>query len=82
MLPGLQKGLPVDENYKKEIPATESDMNVYNVLYYAGDANAGGKTIAINLPNDEEVQLKKGSRRLQLKNAMQAKFESIMLPIS
>jgi hypothetical protein len=81
MLPGLQKGLPVDENYKKEIPATESDMNVYNVLYYAGDANAGGKTIAINLPNDEEVQLKKGSRRLQLKNAMQAKFESIMLPI-
>jgi len=82
MLPGLQSGLPVEDVYKKEVPATESDMNVYNVLYYAGDANAGGKTIAINLPNDEEVQMKKGSRRLQLKNAMQAKFESIMLPIS
>ena len=40
------------------------------------------KTIAINLPNDEEVQLKKGTRRLQLKNAMQAKFYNILLPIS
>ena len=82
MLPGLQKGLPVDEKYKNEIPGTESDMNVYNTLYYAGDCNAGSKTIAINLPNDEEVQAKKGSRRLQLKNTMQAKFENIMQPIS
>jgi hypothetical protein len=82
MLPALQSGLPVEEVYKKEIPSTESDMNVYYTLYYAGDCNSGGKTIAINLPNDEEVQLKKGSRRLQLKNSMQAKFENIMLPIA
>lgn len=51
-------------------------------MYYAGDANAGAKTIAINLPNDEEVQLAKGTRRLQLKNAMQAKFDEIMVPIT
>jgi hypothetical protein len=82
MLPKLQKDLPVEEAYKKEVPSTESDMNVYFALFYAGDCNSGSKTIAINLPNDEEVQLKKGSRRLQLKNSMQAKFEYIMLPIS
>jgi|WetSurMetagenome_2_1015567.scaffolds.fasta_scaffold03929_5 hypothetical protein len=82
MLPALQSGLPVEEVYKKEVPSTESDMNVYYTLYYAGDCNSGGKTIAINLPNDEEVQLKKGSRRLQLKNSMQAKFDNIMLPIA
>ena len=41
-----------------------------------------GKTIAINLPNDEEVHLKKGSRKLQLKNAMKAKFDKILVPIS
>ena len=40
------------------------------------------KTIAINLPNDEEVQLKKGTRRLQLKNAMRAKFDKILIPIA
>ncbi|MCX7696138.1 MAG: Zn-dependent hydrolase [Bacteroidales bacterium] len=82
VLPELQKKLPVDEKYKKETPGTSSDMNVYYVLYYAGDCNAGSKTIAINLPNDEQVQLKKGTRRLQLKNAMKAKFDKILTPIA
>ncbi|MBD1396894.1 Zn-dependent hydrolase [Pontibacter sp. JH31] len=81
-LPELQRGLPVAANYKKETPGTDSDLNAYDVVYYAGDCNAGSKTIAINLPNDEEVQLKKGTRRLQLKNAMRAKFDKIMLPIA
>jgi len=81
-LPELQQGLPVNEAYKKEVPGTDSDLNAYDVVFYAGDCNAGSKTIAINLPNDEEVQLQKGTRRLQLKNAMRAKFDKIMLPIS
>jgi hypothetical protein len=81
-LPELQRGLPVDDEYKAETPGTDSDLNAYDVIYYAGDSNAGSKTIAINLPNDEEVQLQKGTRRLQLKNAMQAKFEKIMEPIA
>lgn len=81
-LPELQEGLPVEEKYKKEMPGTDSDLNAYDVVYYAGDSNAGSKTIAINLPNDEQVQLAKGTRRLQLKNAMQAKFDKILVPIS
>lgn len=81
-LPDLQRGLPVPEAYKKEEPGRDTELNAYDVVYYAGDCNAGSKTIAINLPNDEEVQLKKGTRRLQLKNAMKAKFEKILLPIS
>ncbi len=82
MLPALQKELPCDPKYKKEVPGTSSDLNAYDILYYAGHTNSGGKTIAINLPNDERVQLAKGSRRLQLKNAMQAKFDKILVPIS
>ncbi|WNO60763.1 dipeptidyl-peptidase 3 family protein [Rheinheimera sp. MMS21-TC3] len=81
-LPALQKGLPVDAKYKAEVPGSDADLNAYDIIYYAGHANAGSKTIAINLPNDEQVQLEKGTRRLQLKNAMQAKFEHIMLPIT
>mgnify|MGYP003625882496 CR=1 FL=1 len=81
-LPELQIGLPVDAAYKQETPGTDSELNAYDVVYYAGDCNAGSKTIAINLPNDEEVQLKNGSRRLQLKNAMRAKFDKILVPIS
>jgi len=82
MLPALQRGLPVPEAYKAEMPGTDSDLNAYDVIYYAGDCNAGSKTIAINLPNDEQVQLAKGTRRLQLKNAMRAKFDNIMVPIA
>lgn len=82
MLPDLQKGLPVDDEYKKDVPGSKADMNAYDVVYYAGDCNAGSKTIAINLPNDEEVHVKYGSRKLQLKNAMKAKFDKILLPIS
>lgn len=82
MLPEMQSKLPCDPKYKKEKPGTESDLNVYDVVYYAGECNAGGKTIAINLPNDEQVQLKCGTRRLQLKNAMEAKFNQILMPIA
>ncbi|MGA8853854.1 MAG: Zn-dependent hydrolase [Christiangramia sp.] len=81
-LPMLQKELPVDPKYKKDSPGTESDLNAYDVVYYAGDCNSGSKTIAINLPNDEKVQEKYGSRRLQLKNAMRAKYDQILVPIS
>ena len=81
-LPELQQGLPVSPEYKKETPGTDSDLNAYDAVFYAGDCNAGSKTIAINLPNDEEVQLKKGTRRLQLKNVMRAKFDVILSPIA
>jgi len=81
-LPELQTGLPVPDEYKQEVPGSNADLNAYDVIYYAGHSNAGSKTIAINLPNDEEVQLAKGTRRLQLKNAMLAKYNQILVPIS
>jgi hypothetical protein len=81
-LPELQEGIPVPAQYKQEKPGANADLNAYDVVYYAGECNAGSKTIAINLPNDEEVQLQKGSRRLQLKNAMRAKYEKILIPIA
>jgi hypothetical protein len=80
-LPELQTGLPVSPEYKAETPGADADLNAYDVIYVGGDANAGSKTIAINLPNDPEVQLRLGARRLQLKNAMRAKFDRILVPI-
>lgn len=82
LLPGLQKGLPVPAKYKQEKPGVDSELNAYDVVYYAGDCNAGSKTIAVNLPNDPIIQQKKGTRRSQLKNAMQAKFDKILVPIA
>ena len=68
-LPTLQNGLPVPDKYTAETPGSDADLNAYAAVYYGGNANVGAKTIAINLPNDEQVQLKKGTRRLQLENA-------------
>jgi len=82
LLPALQRGIPVADKYKRETPGTDSDLNAYDAIFYSGQANSGSKTIAINLPNDEEVQLKKGTRRLQLKNVMKAKFDKILMPIA
>lgn len=82
LLPELQRGLPVAQEYKQETPGSDAQLNAYDVIYYAGDCNAGSKTIAINLPNDETVQLEKGTRRLQLKNAMRAKYDRILVPLS
>ncbi|TDG37586.1 Zn-dependent hydrolase [Pedobacter changchengzhani] len=82
MLPDLQRNLPVEAKYKTETPGTDSELNAYDVVYYAGNCNAGSKTIAVNLPNDEKIQQEKGTRRSQLKNAMKAKFDKIMVPIA
>lgn len=81
-LPELQNELPVPAEYKAEEPGRDAQLNAYDVIYYSGDCNAGSKTIAVNLPNDEEIQKSKGTRRSQLKNAMRAKFDEILLPIS
>lgn len=83
LLPNLQKMLPVADKYKAETPGVSGNqLNAYDVVFYQGDCNAGSKTIAINLPNDEVVRNTKGSRKLQLKNAMKAKFDKIIVPIS
>lgn len=82
LLPEIQKSLPVEDKYKTEIPGKDSQLGVYEAICYAGDCNAGSKTIAINLPNDKKVNEMKGSRKLQLKNSMKAKFDKILLPMS
>ena len=82
LLPKLQTQLPVEKKYKKEKPGSDADLAAYDVVFYGGDCNMASKTIAINLPNDERVQLQKGTRKLQLKNAMKAKFDKIVVPIS
>lgn len=82
LLPKLQDGLPVDKKYRKALPGLKSQIGAYDALFYAGDCNSGSKTIAVNLPNDEKIQAEYGTRRLQFKNVMKAKFDSILVPIS
>lgn len=81
LLPSLQSALPVPEPYRLERPGLDSDLQVYDTIYIAGEAQVQ-PPIAINLPNDDRVQLEKGARRLQLRNMMRAKFDAITRPIA
>ena len=78
----LQERLPVPEAYKQEVPGDDSEIFVYDALYYAGHCNAGPKIIALYLPRDAEVTAVTGTRSLQLKNVMEAKFNEILMPIA
>ncbi len=81
-LPFLQKALPVSEEYRSEEPLKNIDIFVYDAIYVAGSARAGGVTIAMNLPLNHKNQKVVGKRNLQFKNIIEAKFDAILLPIS
>ncbi|MBU0486832.1 MAG: Zn-dependent hydrolase [Bacteroidetes bacterium] len=83
LVPILEKEIPLDEKYKKPIKDdSRAQLCVYELIYAAGDANAEAKPVAISLPNDERISLEKGSRNMQLKNMVKAKFETILMPIA
>ena len=41
LLPSLQESLPVADRYKAETPGTDSDLNAYDAVYYAGERDVG-----------------------------------------
>ncbi|HAN18452.1 MAG: hypothetical protein A2X13_08920 [Bacteroidetes bacterium GWC2_33_15] len=82
LLPYLQKNLPVEDKYITELPGNLSDIMVYDVIYCSGLWNAGSKKIAFTLPRDFLIQSQVGSRKLQFRNVMEAKFEKILKPMS
>lgn len=81
-LPGMEKNLPIPDEYKNPNRGTESPIRVVQELYTAGDARRGVQTAAFNLPNDEFVREKKGSKKVLLKNVMDAKYRLSGTPIA
>ncbi len=82
MIPQLQERLPVPLEYRQESPGDDSEIFVYDAIYYAGHCNAGPKIIALHLPHDPDVTEETGTRSMQLRNVMEAKYESILEPIA
>ena len=79
----MQKNLPVEQKYKDmQVAGLKSPLNVVFEVYTAGDTRAGVQTSAFVLPNDERVREEKGSKKVMLKNMMEAKFNKSLAPIS
>ena len=81
-LPWLEMNLPIPDEHKNPNRGTESPIRVANTVYTAGDTRTGVQTIAFNLPNDERVREAKGSKKVMLKNVIDAKYEAILVPIA
>ena len=78
----IESNLPIDPQYRNPKIGSDSPIRVVNEIFSAGDGNHGVQTAAYNLPNDERVVQQKGSKRVMLKNVQEAKFTSILTPIS
>jgi Peptidase family M49 len=78
----IEDNLPLDPQYRNPKIGADSPIRVVNEIFSAGDGNHGVQTAAYNLPNDERVVQQKGSKRVMLKNVQEAKFNSILAPIS
>ncbi len=82
LLPEMERHLPIPDEHKNLHRGTSSPIRVADLVFSAGDARAGIQTIAFNLPNDEYVREKKGSKKVLLRNMMAAKFDAILRPIA
>lgn len=78
----LENNLPIDPKYRNPKVGAIAPMVVVNQVYGAGDGNMGVQTAAYNLPNDERIISKRGSKRVMLKNVQEAKFEATLKPIT
>ncbi|WIG92805.1 hypothetical protein [Myxococcus sp. SDU36] len=81
-LQGLEDHLPIDPKLRNPKLGALAPIRVINSLFSSGDGNRGVQTAAFNLPNDERVSEKMGSKRVMLKNVQEAKFERVLLPIA
>ena len=80
-LPAMERNLPIPDEHKNPNRGTESPISVVQEIYTAGDARRGVQTAAFNLPNDEYVREQKGSKKVLLKNVMDAKYQKAGYPI-
>ncbi|MEP6993100.1 MAG: peptidase [Acidobacteriota bacterium] len=81
-LPDMERGLPIPDAHKNFQRKFESPIRVVQVAFTAGDTRAGVQTAAFNLPNDERVRQAKGSKKVLLKNVIEAKFRVAGKPIA
>lgn len=81
-LPAMEQNLPIPDQHKNPNRGTESPIRVVQEVFTAGDARRGVQTAAFNLPNDEWVRENKGSKKVLLKNVMDAKYRMSGAPIA
>ncbi len=78
----MELNLPIPNEHKNLQRGSESPISVVDQVAGGGDNKPAVQTTAFNLPNDEYVREVKGSKKVMLKNVLNAKYKAVMQPIS
>lgn len=78
----MEMNLPIPDQYKNPNRGFESPIRVVQEIYAGGDARKAVIATAFNLPNDEKVRMAKGSKKIMIKNVMEAKYFKTGEPIA
>jgi len=81
LLPEMEQNLPIPDEMKT-IRGSKSPIKVVDLVFSSGEARSSKVTIAFNLPNDERVRKEKGSKKVMMKNNIDAKFQHLLTPIA
>ena len=78
----IENNLPLDAKFRNPKIGALAPIRVVNQVLATGDGAHGVRTAAFNLPNDERIVQKMGSKRVMLKNVQEAKFSKTLEPIA
>lgn len=78
----IENVLPINPEYRNPRLGASAPIRVVDLVVTGGEPRAGVQAAAFNLPNDARVVMKRGSKRVMLKNVQEAKFNGILRPIA
>jgi hypothetical protein len=81
-VPDIQDALPLDPRDRPSKRGHASPMEVMDAPMRGGDLRHGYQAVADNLPNDPRVHEQKGSKKIFFKNFMDARVDTVILPIA
>jgi hypothetical protein len=62
--------------------ALQHTIEIWQAALFTGQLNAGVKTVALTLPNDDSVRERAGTRKLIFSNVLRAKFRHVLRPLA
>ncbi|MBX7151457.1 hypothetical protein K1X84_07440 [bacterium] len=78
----MEENLPVPNEYKSVVEGLTAKFVIVRDIYRAGEGIIAYQAVATNLPNDAEVHAKKGTKKTFWKNMLEARFNTIIRPVS
>ena len=81
-LKDMEENLPIPQEYKSEVKGLTAKFVIVRDIMRKGEAITGYQAVATNLPNDPVVHEKKGTKKTFWKNMFEARFNTIIKPVS